>query len=185
MKHNTTQLLSNFTFTILFALSVSSANAQTAYETPPPCPAHNTTTEFCFQVSNEYAANCEKTICMTLTPKEEKRRELGNCILNAEGSHPGDACITLMPDENGCITISHPANELAEWYDVSINIYSPVSQTSAVFYDSFLQNAILHESPYYLPHTGGGCGHNHTTILKTTDGRNFTIKNTFLTSTGG
>ncbi len=128
--------------------------------------------------------NCEKTICISFTVKPEKRAEMANCVVSP---NPASFCVTLNVGENGCISIPHPAGEFSDWYNMSINIFSPATQTSAVFDDNQLQLSLANESYFEAVDQtgGGGCANTHFTQLITSDGRNFLITNLYLTNTGG
>ncbi len=150
--------------------------------TPPPCPTMQMVT-FCF-TNSTVLMNCEKTICMTFTPKPNKQAELAGCYYD-----PNAYCITLAPGSNGCINIPSPGTPITDWYDLTVSIRSNNSGATPTF---ALQPQFLNSSGgvSISPDAtkSGGCAQSGTTgdtRLFTTDGYNYVIENMVSLGTGG
>lgn len=162
--------------------SLSLLNLQLkAQDLPPnnPCPPFSETTEFCFENDNEFGG-CERTVCISYTPKQNAPTSLGNCAAPPNGAF----CVTLDAGETGCISIPHPAGNISDWFDMTFTIHTTVTSTLSTYLDPALDNSIENQSGTTLYETGG-CHPNYWTRLTTVDGRFFVITDTFLTGTGG
>jgi hypothetical protein len=166
----------------IFVFSVLSQNLN-AQDLPPdnPCPPFTESTEFCFENSTEYYAfGCERTICITYTPKPSTGSLLSQCPAPA----PGAFCITLQAGETGCINIPHPAGNISDWFDLTFTVHTTSSSTFTAFTDPALDLSIENESATLL-FENGGCDPNNTLKLTSLDGRFFIIYEVYLLGTGG
>jgi|AntRauTorckE5430_2_1112549.scaffolds.fasta_scaffold10343_2 hypothetical protein len=154
-----------------------------AQNLPPnnPCPPFSESTEFCFENSTEYyASGCERTICITYTPRPNPPLPLGNCPAPA----PNSLCITLQAGATGCINVPHPAGNISDWFDMTFTVHTTSSSSQSTFSDSELDDSIENQSSTTL-FENGGCDPSHTLKLITFDGRFFTIYEVYTLGTGG
>jgi hypothetical protein len=141
--------------------------------TPPPCPTMQMV-QFCFTNSTGLLYPCEKTVCMTFTPKPNKQAELAGCFYD-----PNAFCITIAPGSSDCISIPTPGLPITDWYDLTVSVRSnPTSATPTFNLEpGFISSSGgLGAQPWYA--APGGCRSGDYTSLETEDGYNYIIKNT-------
>ena len=149
---------------------------------PPPCPPMQNV-QFCFTNSTNFV-NCEKTICMTFTPKPSKAAVLAGCFYD-----PSAYCITLAPGAQGCINIPSPGLPITDWYDLTVNVRSNNSAQVAAF--QLEPNFLNSQGTIGVPGSAlkqGDClnnGSSGDTYMTTTDGYNYIIENWISGGTGG